>query len=80
MSSLDNIIDDVLDYSKDKLREIKYDIKQIKKVPGKYAYIFEKMVALQEYTISGVEGALKSRKGGFKRRQRNTVRAIKRRN
>jgi hypothetical protein len=68
MSSLNTRIDDVLDYSKDKLREIKGDIKNMKKIPSKYAYVFEKMVALQEYTISGVERAVKTRKGGSKRK------------
>lgn len=80
MSSLNNRIDDVLDYSKDKLREIKGDINMMKKVPAKYAYVFEKMVSLQEYTISGVERAVKTRKGGFRTRRRNTARAIKHRN
>jgi hypothetical protein len=80
MSSLNNRIDDVLDYSKEKLREIKGEIKEIKKVPGKYAYIFEKMIALQDFTVSGVERVLKTRKGGFKTRRLKATRVVKHKN
>ena len=69
-------MEDLVDYSQDKLREIKRDIQELKRIPAKYAYIFEKMIALQEYTINTVK---KSHHLNSPKKSRNTMKNSQRR-
>lgn len=50
-----NNVEDLVDFCKDKLREVKNDIKGLGKVPEKYAYVFEKLIAMQEYTVASLQ-------------------------
>ena len=41
--------------AEDKLQEIKNRIRELKRVSEKYGYIFEKLIALVEYTINSIK-------------------------
>ena len=60
-------IDDLIGYSEDSLRAIKNDIDELKRVPEKYAYLFEKLIALQEYTIAAIKKAESRSSKGVRR-------------
>ena len=63
-------IDDLIGYSEDSLRAIKNDIDELKRVPEKYAYLFEKLIALHEYTIAAIK---KAESRSSKNSKRNTL-------